>query len=130
MTIILLVTLPVLAALVSLVIGWRTWMPGIGAIANLGVLVGGIVFAVHDLHDAVPVAARGNLRVDSLSAFMLIVIGAVSTLASWGAVRYLGAEVREEHTTPRHAVLFAVLVQLFVGAMVLAVCAANIGILW
>ena len=130
MTIILLVTLPVLAALVSLVIGWRTWMPGIGVIANLGVLVGGIVFAVHDLHDAVPVAARGNLRVDSLSAFMLIVIGAVSTLASWGAVRYLGAEVREEHATPRHAVHFAVLVQLFVGAMVLAVCAANIGILW
>ncbi len=122
--------LPLLAVLVALVVGWRPAMPWAGVAADGAVAVIGFALALHDIHGSVPSGAGGNLRVDSLSAFMVIVIGLVSMLASWGSVRYLRYEVSTERCTPGQAQQYAVLIQLFVTTMLLAVLAANIGILW
>lgn len=130
MTAALTISLPLVAALVSALVGWRLWMPWIGVGADAAVLVAGFVIALHDVHHAAPNWRSGNLRIDSLSAFMVIVIGAVSVLAAWGSVRYLHHEVGSGATTSRHAVQYSVLIQLFVATMLLAVCAANIGVLW
>jgi hydrogenase-4 component F len=130
MSALLVLALPLLAVLCSLVIGWRPWMPWAGVLCDAGVLVLGFILALHDIHHAAPVAAGANLRIDSLSAFMVMVIGVVSLLASWGSVRYLRHEVAHVSCTPRHAVQYAALIQLFVATMLLAVVAANIGILW
>jgi hydrogenase-4 component F len=130
MIILLILAMPLLAALAAPAIGWRGRMPWVGVVADAAVLVVGFVVALRDVHHAAPVAWQGNLRVDSLSAFMIIVIGAVSLLAAWGSVRYLRHEVETGGCTTRQAVQYSVLIQLFVATMLLAVSAGNIGILW
>ena len=68
------------------------------------------------------------LRADALSAFMVIVIGVIALLATLQGVRYLEAEIAAERCTPRHASLYAVLIQGFLATMLLAVLAANLGV--
>ena len=130
MTTVLIIGVPLAAALASLVIGWRIWVAWLGVAADVIVLSLGFSTALRDVHHRAMSGLSGNLRIDSLSAFMVIVIGVVSSLAAWGSVRYLEHEVRTEQCTPRHASQYNVLIQLFVATMLLAVLAANIGILW
>src|ERR1019366_7356433 len=94
------------------------------------VLAGGVVLAVRVLHGPPVSALSGTLRVDALSAFMGIVIGVIGVLACCQSVRYLGAEITAGRCSRRHASLYAVLIQLFLAAMLLAVLANNLGILW
>ena len=75
-------------------------------------------------------ALGGLLRADALTATMLIVIGVVGTLATWAGIGYLDAELAHGHTDARSARLYGVLTSAFLAAMVLAVCANNIGVIW
>ena len=61
---------------------------------------------------------------------MVVVIGAIAVLASWLGVRTIAIELIHGRCTERRATLYAVLVQVFVAMMVLAVLAANLGVLW
>jgi hydrogenase-4 component F len=121
---------PVLAAAVVGAFGWRratAWI-GVGSAAVL--LGGGSVLAVQTL-DAGPVSgAHGLLRADALSDFMLIVIGAIAMLANVFAISYFKAEQALGHTTPSGMRTYGILVQLFQAAMVLAVLASNLGVMW
>ena len=54
----------------------------------------------------------------------------IAVLATWQGVRYLEAEIAAGRCTRRHASLYSVLVQAFVATMLLAVLAANLGVLW
>ena len=65
----------------------------------------------------------GLLRVDALSAFMLMVVGAVGLTATWGGLP-------DAHRRPRPPATYPTLVALFLGAMSLAVLADNLGVLW
>jgi hydrogenase-4 component F len=126
----LIIGLPVIAVFVTLGLGWRSSTPWVGVGADVSVLIIGFAAALHDVGHRAPSTVGGTLRIDSLSAFMVIVIGIVSLLASWGSVRYLRHEVVSHHCTSRHALQYAALMQSFVATMLLAVLAANIGILW
>ena len=75
-------------------------------------------------------ALGGLLRVDALTVTMLIVIGVVGTLATWASVGYIDSELAHGHTDARGARLYGVLTSAFVAAMVIAVCANNIGVIW
>lgn len=130
MTALLIIALPVAAVFAALAIGWRQLTPWLGCVADGVVLVFGFVVAILDVHHRAMSAATSMLQTDSLSAFMVIVIGIVSLLASWGSVRFLRCEVVSNRCTPRQAVQYAALMQSFVATMLLAVLAANIGILW
>ncbi|GLI02736.1 proton-conducting transporter transmembrane domain-containing protein [Phytohabitans aurantiacus] len=74
--------------------------------------------------------ASGLLRGDALTTFMLIVIGAVATIACWAGVHHLADEAATGNGTPAAARRYLILVQLFLATMSLAVLADNLGLLW
>ncbi len=126
----LILALPVFSALTVLVTRWRRFTPWIGVGADAAVLVVGLMAALHEVRSPALLGMAGVLRVDALSGFMVVVIGAVSVLASWGSVRYLRHEVVTNACSARQALHYSVLIQLFVASMLLAVSAANIGVMW
>lgn len=121
---------PILAGAISAVPPWRRGVGWLGLAAVGAVLAGGVVLAVRVLHGPPVTAFDGTLRVDALSAFMVIVIGVIGVLACWQSVRYLDAEIGSGRCSRRHASRYSVLVQLFLAAMLLAVVAGNLGVLW
>ena len=108
--------------------GWRRteW---VGVATAIGLLTTGAGLAA--VTRGGPVTALGGLlRADALTAFMLLVIGAVALIATWTAPAYLSGEVAAGHANERTATRYGVLVQAFLAAMCLAVLAGNLGVLW
>jgi Formate hydrogenlyase subunit 3/Multisubunit Na+/H+ antiporter, MnhD subunit len=123
--------LPVLAAAGYAAFGWRRATAWLGAAAAAGLLGTAIALAVRTTREGGPLTALGGLlRADALSAFMLIVIGAVALAAMVASPSYLAAELAARRTGPRATRRYGVLTQGFVAAMALAVLAASLGVLW
>ncbi len=120
---------PLLGALPVAIRGFRSSTATAGVFANFMVLVGGVVLATRAVHGD-PATALGVFRVDALSAFMVIVIGTLAILASWMGIRTISREIAESKCTQRQAILYAVLVQGFAATMLVAVTAANMGVVW
>ncbi|MFY9919228.1 MAG: proton-conducting transporter membrane subunit [Mycobacterium sp.] len=120
---------PIAAAAVNLVVGWRRWTATLTVLSAVTVLACGVMLGVR-IGSAQHVAPGGLLRADALSVTMLIVIGVVATLATWASIGYIDAELQHGHTDPSGARLYGVLTPAFVAAMVVAVCANNIGVIW
>lgn len=120
---------PIAAAVVNLVVGWRRWTAALTVLSAVTVLACGVTLGVR-IGSAQYVAPGGLLRADALSVTMLIVIGVVATLATWASIGYVDAELQHGHTDSNGARLYGVLTPAFVAAMVLAVCANNIGVVW
>ena len=125
-----LLALPLVAALVGALAPWRAWVSWLGAATTAGVLGLGVALAIRVVAHGPLLALDGILRADALSAFMVIVIGAVGLLATWSSVHYLAVERARERTSARRAALYATLVPAFLAAMLLTVLAANIGVMW
>lgn len=121
---------PILGALGYALLGWRPATVWVGAASAGLVLVAAAGAAVEVVDSGAYTAAGGLVRVDALSAFMLVVIGAVALLATVATPAYLRAEIEAGRATVRTASRHSVLVQLFLTAMALAVLAANLGVLW
>jgi hydrogenase-4 component F len=121
---------PVLAGVVSAAVPWRRGVGWLCTVAIGAVLACGVALAVRVVHGQTVTAIGGVLRVDALSAFMVIVIGVIGVLATSQSVRYLDAEIGAGRCSRRHASLYSVLVQGFVAAMLLAVLAGNVGVMW
>ncbi|MDQ2628089.1 MAG: hydrogenase [Actinomycetota bacterium] len=120
---------PVLASLFSLVVGWRR----LSAMATLGsalTILGCGVTLGFRVGDRAHLALDGLLRADALSVTMLIVIGVVGSLATWASIGYVDAELARGVTDRRGARMYGVLTPAFLAAMVLAVSANNIGVVW
>ncbi len=123
------VLLPLLAGCLYAVLGWRPATAWLGAVAAAGSLAASIALAAVTA-EGPRQALGGLLRADSLSAFMLIVIGAVSLLAMLASPAHLAAESAIGHAGPRAARRYGVFTQGFIAAMALAVLAASLGVLW
>ncbi|HTI25343.1 MAG TPA: proton-conducting transporter membrane subunit [Kutzneria sp.] len=121
---------PVLGALVFLLAGWRPATAWLSAVSAALVLAAAIGDAVEVAATGPGTALAGLLRVDALSAFMLIVIGAVGLLATAATPAHLAAEIQAGRASPRTATRHSLLVQAFLAAMALAVLAADLGVLW
>ena len=122
--------LPLSAAAATAAGGWRRSTAWLGPAASAATLLAGTVLAVRVLDDG-PVSALDDLvRVDALSAFMVVVIGLLSFIATWYGLAYLRAELDQGHTTAAGARMYGVLVELFVAAMLAVVLANNLGVLW
>jgi len=117
---------PLLAALLALVLPWRpaAW---VGVAAAVATLASGIGLAAGVT--SAGVLTHGLLRADALTAFMIIVIGAVATIACWAGVHHLRHEVTTA-TGPPATRRYLVLTELFLTCMSLAVLADNLGLLW
>ncbi|GLW64782.1 hydrogenase [Actinomadura rubrobrunea] len=124
------VGLPLLAAASHAVYGWRprstAWS---GAAAAAGLLACGVALAAAAV-DGPRTGLGGLLRADALSAYMLIVVGAVALPAMLASPAYLAAEQAAGHAGPADLRRYGVLTQAFVAAMALAVLAASLGVLW
>ncbi len=130
MLVLVLLLVPAVTGCVAAAMPWRQWV-GWLCTASLGfVLITGVVLATLVVHHPAQSAFSGVLRVDALSAFMVIVIGAIGLLAVCQSVRYLDHEVSSGRSSARHATLYAVLVQGFITTMLLAVVAGNVGVMW
>ncbi len=120
---------PVGASLATLVVGWRRATATLTALASVAVLGCGVLLGVR-AGSATRFALGGLLRVDALTVVMLIVVGTVATLATWAGIGYLDAELAQGHTDSRGARLYGTLMPAFLAAMIVAVCANNIGVVW
>ncbi|MBO3749342.1 hydrogenase [Streptosporangiaceae bacterium NEAU-GS5] len=118
--------IPALAACGYALLGWNRVTAWFGAAAAILLLASAIALAATGPGEV----AWGLLRADSLSVFMLIVIGAVAVPAMLAGPSYLAAEVARGHTGPRATRRYGVLTQGFIAAMALAVLASNLGVMW
>ena len=120
---------PVAASAFAIAAGWRRWTATMTVLSALTVLVSGAALGIR-LGAQQHLVLGGLLRADALSATMLIVIGVVGTLATWASIGYINAELGHGHTDRRGAHLYGALTPAFLAAMVLAVSANNIGVIW
>ncbi|MET8761906.1 proton-conducting transporter membrane subunit [Lentzea sp. NPDC004782] len=130
MTLLVPVGVPVLGALVHLLFGRRRATTWAGAASAAVVLATAVALAVRVSRSGPVTAPAGLLRADALSAFMLLVIGAVGLIATAATPAYFRTEVEAGRATTRTAARHGVLVQLFLATMALAVLAANLGVVW
>ncbi len=121
---------PLAAGALAAALPWRRAVGWAMVLANAAVLALGIALAVQADRRQVATGLDGALRADALSAFMVVVIGAISLLASIQSVRYLAVEIARGEHGARHASLYSLLVQVFVACMLAAVLSANLGALW
>lgn len=120
---------PIGAAVAVLIAGWRRTTATLIVLAAVTVLGCGVALAAR-VGTGARLALSGLLRLDALSVTMLIVIGIVATLATWASIGYLDAELARGHTDTRGARVYGALTAGFLAAMVVAVCANNIGVVW
>jgi len=122
--------LPLAAGAVAVAVPWRRWVGWSAVAASLGVLGIGIALAASSVHHRAIEALDGGLRADALSSFMVVVIGAVSLLATSQGVRMLTDEIGRGASSVRHASRYGALVQIFVTCMLGAVLASSLGAMW
>jgi hydrogenase-4 component F len=122
------ILVPALAAAVHALFGWRRATVWVGTASAALTLAAAIALAVTAVDR--PVLVGGFLRVDAVSAFMLVVIGAVALLTAVATPAHLAAELAAGRASTRTAARMCGLVQLFLAAMALAVLAADLGMLW
>src|SRR5664279_1797984 len=130
----LLIGLPLAAPLLAAVVagarrephrmtGWVT------VVAAGTILAAGVCTAALTVHgDALTTGAV--LRLDALSAVMLIVIGSVGVIATWASIGFVDAERASGQVPSADLRRYTTLVPAFLAAMVLAVSANNLGVLW
>ncbi|MBE1586648.1 proton-conducting transporter membrane subunit [Nonomuraea angiospora] len=119
------VAVPVAAACLYAVLGWNRITAWLGTLSAAGLLACAIALSTAGRHDAL----GGLLVSDALSAFMLLVIGAVALLAMAASPAYLVTELAAGHTGPRAMRRYGVLTQAFIATMALAVLASSLGLL-
>lgn len=120
---------PVGSSILTLVAGWRRATAASIVFSAATVLACGVALGFR-IGSGMRLALGGLLRVDALTVTMLIVIGTVATLATWAGIGYLEAEVAHGHADARVARVYGALTAAFLAAMVVAVCANNIGVIW
>ncbi|MGW3264361.1 proton-conducting transporter transmembrane domain-containing protein [Streptomyces sp. NPDC001056] len=101
-----------------------------GLLSPLVILLCGALLADRVLRTGPLTACSGLLRADALSAWMLLVVGAVALIACASAPAYLAGERAAGRASRRTAWRYQLLVQAFLAAMSLAVVTANLGVLW
>lgn len=122
------ILVPALAAALHALFGWRRATVWVGT-ASAGLVLAAAVGLAVAVVDG-PLLVGRFLRVDAVSAFMLIVIGAVALITAVATPAHLAAEMAAGRASARTAARMSVLVQLFLAAMALAVLAADLGVLW
>ncbi|MFH8621692.1 proton-conducting transporter membrane subunit [Streptomyces vietnamensis] len=100
--------------------------PWWGLVPPLTVLVCGALLASALPRGGALSACGGLLRADALTAWMLLVVGAVALIAC----AVLPSHLAGERPSARDTALLNALVQAFLGAMCLAAVTANLGVLW
>ena len=129
MLIIAILTTSLVMTVAAASVTWRPWIGTATAVSSAVILGLGIWLGATTISEP-QWALHHALRADSLSAFMVIVVGAVSLLATAFTSRTMHHELTSGETTTRYARHYVVLTQVFITCMLVAVLTANLGILW
>lgn len=121
---------PALGAAVYALAGWRRATVWVGTGSATLMLLAAALLGAEVATTGVGHTIAGVVLVDPLSAFMLIVIGAVAVLTTLATPAYLAGEIAAGRASARTAARHSALVQAFLAAMAFAVLAANLGVLW
>ena len=105
----------------------RDW---VGLLSPAVILACGSLLAADVVEDGVRQAYSGLLRADALTAWMLLVVGAVALIACGSAPAYLAGERTAGRVSEQTVWRYHALVHAFLAAMCLAVTTANLGVLW
>lgn len=131
-----LLAIPLLAAGLIGLVRSRAWMEMIHALAAIGALGVGIAIAL-SVWTGAPLIALGEfLRVDALSALMVLVITVLGAIAALYALGFMRAEFVSPSASPvndrgsARVRLFFSLFHLFIFTMLLAVTTDNLGVMW
>ncbi|MFI6565800.1 proton-conducting transporter membrane subunit [Streptomyces sp. NPDC050534] len=105
----------------------RDWA---GLLSPCVILTCGSLLAADVVDDRPRTACSGLLRADALTAWLLLVVGAVALIACASTPAYLEGERAAGRANEQTVWRYHVLVQAFLAAMSLAVVTANLGVLW
>jgi len=122
--------IPVLAALLCLVIGSARAWERINLLAFTLDAVLAAQLGVEVLREGRVRALSGFLQTDALSALVIGVTAFVALVTSIYAVGYFRRDQRDGRITQRQLRLYYVLTPIFVFAMLLALMADNLGVMW
>lgn len=120
---------PISCALLVGIFGWRILFGWMQVLSSLVILVSGIFLAFGASGTAI-YYLDGLIRLDAVSAWMMIVIGSISLLASWASIGYLTAEDEHSALSTSQQRTYGSLFSIFVTAMTCVVIANNLGIIW
>lgn len=137
--------LPTLLATASMLSRRRRWTRYAAIIASVVALVSGIALVVLTrstravtstaavtttaMTTTAMTTAGGILRADSLSAYMLAVVGLVALTATWAGLPSKDIGDSSDSVDPGEGT-YSALLCLFLGAMTLALLADNLGVMW
>ncbi len=114
----------------SLLFKWTKTIGIILSIINIIGLLFSIALAYKVTHGRPICSFDSTFYADSLSAFMALVIELISALSSVFAVRYLVNELRTQKDLKAKISRYVVLTQLFIFAMLMAVLASSVAVMW
>lgn len=126
----LLIIVPAAAGLVCLLVRSRRVMSVLGGLAYLTTFSLGLALFPQVLDRGVVTEWNEFLCADALSAWMVLLISAVSLSTSLYAGRYFQRDLDARAVTPGRVREFFVLTPLFVAGMFLVVLANNLGVMW
>jgi len=128
--VVVLLIAPILAAALSLVVQRSALLHAIN-LSSMGTLVVAEIMIIRSVLNDGPLTALGEfVYLDSLSAFILFIIGTVGLACSFYMRSYMDEQVARGVIAPRRLNLFFFLFHMFLLAMVLATIANSIGVQW
>ncbi len=125
MTIYVLLAIPLCAAVVMVILPWHRVSAVLNAAASLGTLAA----AVWLLLDARP-APSTYVFIDDLNISLVVLTSLVAFTTSWFSATYIAHEVQIGRLTPTALRFYHALYQFLSFAMILALVANNIGLMW
>jgi hydrogenase-4 component F len=128
--VVVLLVAPVLAGALSLVVH-RSALLHVINLTSMGALVVAEIIITRSVLSEGPLTALGQfIYLDSLSAFILFIIGAVGLACSFYMRSYMDEQVARGVIAPRRLNLLFFLFHMFLLAMVIATAANSIGVQW
>jgi len=122
--------IPLAAALACLLVPWRRVMEWINIVAFAATLALGVQLLHEVLAHTVVTEWDQFFYADALSAWMVLLISAVSLGTSLYAGRYFRRDLAAGVVTPGRVKEFSVLTPMFAAGMFLVVLANNLGVMW
>lgn len=128
MMLVALALIPLMASALMMLVRPRVWLEVIHALAALSGLAVGLTVAARVWGGETPTAVGGLLRVDGLSALMVVVITVLAAIAALYGLGYIRVEYDDSQLARVRS--FFALFHLFIFTMLLAVTTDNLGIMW
>lgn len=130
-----LIMIPFLASLGCLWVPSRLWwerlnLLAFGVVTGLALALGFEVLRPADESPGRVIAFGGFLQADALSALVIGITAFVALVCSIYAIGYFRRDLNEGRITEKQLRYYYVLTPLFVGAMLLAPMANNLGVMW